>query len=129
MDNKILVIDDDHDYLALMVMHLTRKGYQVESTTVVTSALELLGDRSNRFAVLVTDWMMPGMSGNNLVKLAKQIDPTIEAIVITAMGQMGLSGKLKFGAFDYLTKPLNSMNELSEMVQRALNHRMKMIDK
>ena len=129
MDNKILVIDDDHDYLALMVMHLTRKGYQVESTTVVTSALELLGDRSNRFAVLVTDWMMPGMSGNNLIKIAKQLDPMIEAIVITAMGQMGLSGKLKFGAFDYLTKPLNSMSELSEMVQRALNHRKKMIDK
>ena len=123
MDTKILVIDDDKDYLDLMVMHLKRKGYQVEGTSVVTHALTLLGDTRNNFAVLVTDWMMPGMSGNNLVKMAKQINPTIEAIVITAMGQMGLSGKLKYGAFDFLTKPLVSMKELSEMVQRALDHR------
>ena len=104
MLRKVLVVDDEQDYRDLMVMHLRRKKYGVDGASDGAEALELLKNNPNHYAVLVTDWLMPGFSGNELVRQAKLIDPFIEAIIITAHGQMGLAGKLGFNAFGFLVK-------------------------
>jgi len=74
---------------------------------------------------MVTDLMMPGLSGLELLRRARKLDPRIEVIVITAAGsvEMAISALRESGAYDYLTKPLEMIGELSLAVERAANHR------
>ena len=123
MSEKILVVDDEEDYLNVMMLHLKKRGYEVLGASDPFQALEIIEKRGFELSILVTDWMMPGMSGNELVRNAKKINPLIEAIVITAVGEMGLTGKMGYGAFGYLVKPLKSMKELSLMVGQAIEKR------
>lgn len=117
---KVLVVDDEVDFLNLMLLHLKKKGFQVTGVTDPREALKILEEEAGKFAVIVSDWLMPNMSGNRLIQSAKQIDPMMEAIMITSVYGMGSIAKLGFGAFEYLDKPLKSMNELSETVKRAI---------
>ena len=123
MPDKILVVDDEEDYLNVMMLHLKRRGYEVLGATNAFLAMDLIEKEGPEIAILVTDWMMPGMSGNELIRNAKKSNPSVEAIVITAVGEMGLTGKMGYGAFGYLVKPLKSMKELSSMVEQAITHR------
>ena len=127
---NLLVVDDDQAFLDLMVHHLRRKGHNVECALDGKEALHLLQSKSP-FNVLITDLMMPGMSGLELLRLAKKLDPTIEVIVITAAPslEMAISAMREDGAFDYLTKPLDMMGELSLAVDRAADHRRMKIEK
>jgi CheY-like chemotaxis protein len=121
---NILVVDDDQAFLDLMAHHLRRKGHNVECALDGKEALHALQSKGP-FYVLVTDLMMPGMSGLELLRLARKIDPNIEVIVITAAPslEMAISAMREDGAFDYLTKPLDMMSELSLAVERAAEHR------
>ena len=127
---KLLVVDDNPAFLDLMVHHLQRKGHQVDSALDGKQGLHAL-QSSGPFNVLVTDLMMPGMSGLELLRYAKKLDPLLEVIVITAAPslEMAISALREDGAFDYLTKPLEIMGELSLAVERAGEHRRLKIEK
>jgi two-component system sensor histidine kinase ResE len=77
------------------------------------------------FAIMVTDLMMPDMHGLELLRKARRMDPHLEVIVITAVGSMesAISAMREDGAYDYLTKPLESISELSLAVGRARDYR------
>lgn len=121
---RVIVSDDDEALLRLMVSHLQRRGYQVESAQDGLEAFETI--RTNGpFAVLVTDLMMPSMSGLELLRESRKLDPWLEVIVITAAGTLesAISAMREDGAYDYLTKPLGMISELSLAVGRAAAHR------
>jgi DNA-binding NtrC family response regulator len=126
---NVLVVDDEEDFLNLMLLHLRKKGFQATGVTDPEEALEILQAQQGEFAVIVSDWLMPRMSGNKLIRNARQIDPLMEAIMITSVYGMGSIAKLGFGAFEYLDKPLKSMDELSETVMRAIIFREKRIQR
>ena len=121
---KILVVDDDETLLFLMTSHLERQGYAVDSTTNPFQALEWLKTKGP-FAVLITDLMMPYMDGVQLLRKARQIDPRLEVVVITAAAgvETAISAMREDGAYNYLMKPLESINELSIAVKRAAAYR------
>jgi signal transduction histidine kinase len=121
---KILVVDDDEALLFLMSSHLERQGYAIESTPNPFQALELLKTQGP-FAVLVTDLMMPYMDGTQLLRKARQFDPQLEVVVITAAASVetAISAMREDGAYNYLMKPLESINELSIAVKRAAAYR------
>ncbi|TET96684.1 MAG: response regulator [Anaerolineales bacterium] len=121
--SRVLVVDDEEAYRSLMAGHLERKGFEVEKASDGKQALARLQESS--FDVLVTDLMMPKMSGLDLLRQAKKLDPWLEVIVITASGQVGnaISAMREDGAFDYLLKPLETIGELSLAVGRAAQHR------
>jgi CheY-like chemotaxis protein len=121
---KILVVDDDEALLFLMTSHLERQGYAVESTTNPFQALERLKTKGP-FAVLVTDLMMPYMDGVQLLRKAHQLDPHLEVVVITAAASVetAIAAMREDGAYNYLMKPLESINELSIAVKRAAAYR------
>jgi two-component system sensor histidine kinase ResE len=123
-DEKILVVDDDEALLFLMTSHLERQGYPVESTANPFQGLELLKTKGP-FAVLVTDLMMPYMDGVQLLRKARQIDPHLEVVVITAAAsvQTAVAAMREDGAYNYLMKPLETINELSIAVKRAATYR------
>ena len=122
---KVLVVDDNVDFLNLMVKHLERKGCEATSFDNPVEALEELNN--NRFHVLVSDWLMPHMSGNKLAMEAKKIDKSMQIILITSHVKMGEIGVLGFGAYAQLNKPLSSMLELSEAVIQAYEHRKNLV--
>jgi two-component system sensor histidine kinase ResE len=121
---KILVVDDDEALLFLMASHLERQGYTVDSAANPFQGLELIKTKGP-FAVLVTDLMMPYMDGTQLLRKARQIDPHLEVIVITAAASVetAIAAMREDGAYNYLMKPLESVNVLSIAVKRAAAYR------
>jgi PAS domain S-box-containing protein len=77
------------------------------------------------YAVLVADLMMPGMNGLELLRAARSMDPRIEVMMISAAATLetAIAAMRDDGAYDYLLKPLESINQLSLAVERALGHR------
>ncbi len=131
MDSEnILVVDDDEALLYLMTSQLERQGYAVESTTNPFQGLELLKTKGP-FAVLVTDLMMPYMDGVQLLRKARQFDPHLEVVVITAAAsvQTAIAAMREDGAYNYLMKPLENINELSIAVKRAAAYRRLQLDR
>lgn len=122
--DRILVVDDDENILFLLTRSLERNGYSVVSTTDGLNALELLKS-GERFAVLLTDLMMPEINGLDLLQAARAIDPWMESVVITAAGSVESAiAALRDGhAWDYLLKPLESFQQVNAVIQRAVAHR------
>ena len=121
---RVLVVDDDTDFREMMVNHLRNKGFQVESAQDGLEAYEMLR-LSGPVCVMVTDLVMPGLSGLELLRRAKKLDPLLEVIVITAVGsiELAISALREDGAYDYLSKPFEIIGELSLAVERAATHR------
>src|SRR5262249_57598350 len=81
-------------------------------------ALELL--RRPEVAVLVTDLMMPGMDGQELLAAARTVRPDVEVVLMTAYGTVETAvASMKEGAYDFITKPLKR-HSLVKVVNKAL---------
>lgn len=122
--DRVLIVDDDENILFLLSKTLERNGYQVETAGDGLQGLKAL-QTSSPFAVLLTDLMMPNMSGMDLLQRAREMDPYIEIIVITAAGSIesAIAAMRDGHAWDYLLKPLESLQQLSVIVGRAVAHR------
>ena len=60
MLDKVLVVDDEEDYLNVMMLHLKRRGYEVLGAPNPFLALDIIEKQGSGISILVTDWMMPG---------------------------------------------------------------------
>ena len=100
----ILVVDDQ-DIVLLSVQDILKNRYQVVGTKSPLEALQLL--KESPFEILLTDLMMPEMSGTDLIRAAKNCRPSILAIVMTGYASKDAAvASLKEGAYDFLEKPL-----------------------
>lgn len=127
---RVLVVDDDEALLNLMALALRRRGYQVEQAPDGFSALKILAAEPG-FSVLLTDLMMPGMSGLELLREARKLDSRIEVVVVTAAPDLesAITALRADGAYDYLLKPFESMSQLLLAVERAATHRRLLIER
>lgn len=104
---KLLVVDDDasicqliHDFFSDL------KGHEVFQAHNADDALAIV--RSERPVVALLDIMMPGVHGVELLRRIKQVDPSIKAIMITAVNDKDIASEaMAEGAVDYVTKPLD----------------------
>lgn len=121
---RVLVVDDEEDYRGLMTRHLRRKGYDVFEAGDGAEALQVL-KREGDIGVLVADLMMPRMDGLELLKRARKDDQYLEVVVISGAGTLesAISSMRMGGAYDYLPKPLDTIEDLSLAVSRAADHR------
>jgi two-component system cell cycle response regulator len=103
---KILVVEDDR-FFREMFYHLLRgEGYDVDTVASPVEALECLG--KNEYQLVVSDLVMPTMSGIDLLFRVKQHDPDIDVILVTGNSNVETAiYALKNGARDYLIKPIN----------------------
>jgi two-component system cell cycle sensor histidine kinase/response regulator CckA len=82
-DNRILVVDDDHDVLAVMVDLLRMNGYKVESASDVNEALQQMHRAEQPYDLIVTDMVMPGGGGRQLADDVRQLTPNVPILFVS----------------------------------------------
>jgi two-component system NtrC family response regulator len=103
----ILVVDDEKNYLLLLEALLSEEGYEV--TTMQDPEMALMYLKESEVDVLVTDFKMPGMSGQELLERVRATLPHLPVIIMTAYGSVdGAVEAMKCGAFDYINKPFSN---------------------
>jgi DNA-binding NtrC family response regulator len=123
MPNRFLIIDDDRDYLEILMMKLKSAGFK--DITGIDDPLEAASrfDEGETFDIALIDVTMPEMDGMELLEIIKNTSPNTECIMITAVNEARVSVKcLKKGAYDYLVKPV-AEEELSMTINRALERK------
>ena len=114
----IMVIDDDKMILMILKQTLSKEGYRVLTVESGEEGIALLAT-SNADLVL-TDYMMPGMSGIEVLNIIKQNQPLLPIIMLTGHGDVALTIKaIQLGAVDFIEKPIHS-RELIDVIKRTL---------
>ncbi|HXJ79529.1 MAG TPA: sigma-54 dependent transcriptional regulator [Candidatus Methylomirabilis sp.] len=121
MRARVLIVDDEPDMVDNVVRILGRTGYDCVTATDPRRALDLL--ESEPPDILLTDLRMPEVDGMTLLRRARELDPALPVIVITAFATIESAvAAIKEGAFDYLPKNF-SVEQLRVAVERAARHR------
>jgi two-component system response regulator FlrC len=119
---KILVVDDEEGVREFLAEALDDDGHETSMAANGEEALSCI-DRQG-FDLLLTDLKMPGMDGLELLRRAREIQPDLEVVVLTAHGSIDAAVEaMRLGAFDFLQKPLGSPAELRLLASRALERR------
>jgi len=117
---KILVVDDEAVVRESLRDWLSDAGFNVLVAENGPQALEIV-DRE-RMGILITDLVMPGTDGIDLMKRAKQIVPIIQVIIITAYGSVPTAiAAMKEGAYDYIEKPFHP-ERVEALIERLVEH-------
>ena len=120
----ILIIEDDADISQLLYTALSKAGYDAVQAYSGTEGKMLLGMKEKRFALILLDLMLPGISGEELLSFIRS-DSDIPVIVLTAKDE--LDDKISVligGADDYITKPFE-IPEVLARIQVQLRHAVK----
>ena len=117
MDNtSILVVEDDPDLREALCQTLNMAGYEVLEAENAEAALGILDSR--KLSLIISDVQMPGMHGDELLKLVKRRSPETPFVLITAYGNVTKAVEaMQAGAADYILKPFEA-EVLIEMVDR-----------
>ena len=115
---KVLIVDDDLACRKACARTLSAGGFETAEAEDGESALELLKDSS--YNVVVTDIMMPGISGLDVLRHVKKNTPECDVIIITAYPTLKTSVEaLRVGATDYIAKPID-IEELNSKVEQCM---------
>ena len=117
---KILVVDDELSIVEVLKTVLKRNGYSVTATDNGDSALQIL--KAEKFELMISDIRMKPMDGLELLINAKEIQPSLSVIMMTAYATIETAVEtMKAGAYDYVCKPFK-IDELLLTVERAVNY-------
>ncbi len=120
---KFIVVDDEDIVLSLVRDALEDSGYHIELAGGSLEALEKI--ENEYFDFILTDIRMPDCSGIELVKKARQINPSLGVIFMTGYANLGTAkDAIKEGAYDYILKPFE-LNEMRQAVKNAIRKRQK----
>jgi DNA-binding NtrC family response regulator len=123
MDHRIIVIDDEQDFLDSMRRGLITSGFkkiQIENDPLEAAAAFKKGEI---FDIALIDITMPGMDGIELLSVIRGTSPRTECIMVTAVDEVRVAIQcLRKGAYDYLVKPL-SKEDLISSLNRALERK------
>jgi len=120
VDGGILVVDDEPQILSLISRFLQRSGYKVETAESGIAALERL--KARPFALILSDLKMPHMDGVRFLQEVREHYPDTLFIMMTGFATIDSAVLvLRYGAYVYLTKPLD-LDDLRSTVRRALEH-------
>ncbi len=121
MTQTILVVDDDDANRITIERILQREGYEVRHAESGREAIAKL--RARGVDLVLTDLKMPGMSGIDVLKAVRTLEPDTEVVVMTAYGTVETAVEaMKEGAYDFVAKPIKRM-ELLKCLGKALEKR------
>ncbi|MFQ3573473.1 MAG: sigma-54 dependent transcriptional regulator [Thermodesulfovibrionales bacterium] len=117
-NGTILIVDDEINTLKVLSAILSKKGYEVITSHSAEDALSKIKDRG--FDTIIVDYKLPNMSGIDFVETVKRDPASPPIIMLTAFGSIERAvSAMKKGAFNYLTKPVNT-EELLTVIREAI---------
>ena len=115
---KILIVDDESEFVDIILEVLQGEGYSVEGVLDPKQALKLI--EKNNYDLVITDLKMPGMDGLELTRAAKERNESTEVIVITGYASMESAVMaLKHGVYDFMLKPFE-IGDIHKTVQNVM---------
>ena len=119
-DEKILIVDDEKSMCQYLAIMLKKEGYSIKTVNNGKKAIKEIS--SSNYDVLLTDIRMEGIDGIEVLKQAKEIDPNLPVIIMTAYAsQKTAIEALNKGAFYYLIKRAAKNEEIKMVVRNALD--------
>ncbi len=115
---SLLLVDDEEGFVNVLAKRMSRRGIDVTGVLTGTEALQVL--RKKDFDITVLDLKLEDMDGIEVLKIIKKMAPDIPVIMLTGHGsEQAAEEGLKYGAFDYLTKPCD-LAELIAKINKAI---------
>jgi len=119
---RILVADDSKEITAFLQSYLTQQGYEVQVAYDGETAVRLFVQEP--FAVVLTDLQMPRLNGLGVLHRVKQRAKETQVILLTGHASLDTAlDALRHGAYDYLLKPVDNVDQLQFTIDRALLQR------
>lgn len=126
-DERILVADDSKEIAAFLQGYLTQHGYQVQVAYDGETAMRLFA--AHPFDLVLTDLQMPRLNGLGVLHRVKERSPNTPVIILTGHATLETAlDAMRNGAFDYLLKPVERVEQLQLALDRALLHRSLLIE-
>jgi len=123
MPAKVLIVDDEKDFLEIMAERLAARGLEVSTATSAIDALDRV--LAETYDAVIMDWMMPEMDGLRALKLFKQSRPGVSVILLTAnVPEEKCIEAIELGALDVIEKPAD-LNLLTLKIEHAKALRIK----
>jgi len=117
---RLLLVDDEVGFTEVISKRLRKRGMVVKAVYTGTDAVRAI--RKQDFDVAILDLKMEDMDGIEVLKIFKKAYPEMAVIMLTGHGsQTAAKEGLKYGAFDYLTKPCD-LEDLVEKIKQAFQH-------
>jgi DNA-binding NtrC family response regulator len=117
MPAKVLIIDDEKDFLDIMAERMSARGLEISTTTSAENALKMVVKES--YDAVIMDLMMPQMDGFKALKLFKETRPDLPIILLTAnVPEEKCIEAIKLGAMDVIEKPAD-LNLLTQKIEEA----------
>jgi DNA-binding NtrC family response regulator len=120
--NRLLIVDDNEDILSTFYEFFNSMGYEVKTAVDGFAALKLMKDKSNFFDCLITDLVMPNISGVGLISIVKKEYPHLKIIAMTGYGDQPGALASEAEADIVLFKPIDLFkieNTVSELINQA----------
>lgn len=118
---KILIVDDEEIIRNFLVDVLSDEGFTIKAVSSGEEAVRLF--KKNAFDLIITDIMMPGIDGIQVLRAAKEMDSDQSVIVMTGYASTETAVEsMKLGAADYITKPFN-LDQIKIVVAKTLERR------
>jgi len=123
MPAKVLIVDDEKDFLDIMAERMDARGMEVSTATSAENALKMVLKES--FDAVIMDLMMPEMDGFKALKLFKETRPDLPIILLTAnVPEEKCIEAIKLGAMDVIEKPAD-LNLLTKNIEAAKARKLK----
>ena len=116
---KIVAVDDEVEFIGMLQDYFLPRGYDLDVAVRGAKGIEIIKEKKPK--VVLMDLKMPGIDGDEVLKLIKSMDPSPKVIFITAYDDGGKTKArlLKMGAYACLDKPIASLKDLEETIKKA----------
>ena len=127
MSEKVLLVDDEVDFLDTLSERMRTRGMEVATSSSGAEALKKVEQEA--YDVIILDLMMPGVDGLEALKILKAKRPELQVILLTghATVEKGIEA-MKLGAMDFLEKPAD-LSQLTEKIKKAQAKKMLIVEK
>jgi DNA-binding NtrC family response regulator len=127
MSTKVLLVDDEEEFLDLLGERMTSRGMQVNKTTSAANAIKITQEQT--FDAIILDLMMPEMDGLEVLKKIKANHPELQVILLTGHGSIekGVEA-MRQGAMDFIEKPAD-LEILTEKIKKAQVRKMILVER
>ena len=127
MTEKVLLVDDEEDFLEIMTERMSARDMQVTTASSADQALAIL--EKETFDAIVMDFQMPGMDGIETLKNIRAKKPELQVILLTGYATVEKTVEaMKIGAADFLEKPAD-LEALTEKIKQAKAEKMLIVEK